>query len=222
MESMRTLSVPDREGWRDWLSQNHKSEREVWLVLYKKGAGKRGVSYDEAVEEALCFGWIDSIIKKIDGESYAQRFTPRKSGSNWSASNIARINKLIREDRMTTSGLAVFDVKETEERPIHVFEMQGLLDRRKRTDERYSEFLRVSSFSSGVYVLKAGETDLQRPHSEDELYYVVEGRAMIRVADEERKVGPGTLVFVPSRVSHRFHDIEADLVVLVFFAPAET
>jgi mannose-6-phosphate isomerase-like protein (cupin superfamily) len=219
---MKTLSVPDREGWRNWLSQNHKSEREVWLVLYKKGAGRRGISYDEAVEEALCFGWIDSIIRKIDGESYAQRFTPRKSGSNWSASNIARINRLIREEKMTASGLAVFDAKETQKRPMQVFEMQGLLDRRKRTDKRYSEFLRVSSFSSGVYVLKAGETDPQTPHGEDELYYVVEGRAMIRVADQERKVGPGTLVFVPSRVSHRFHDIETDLAVLVFFAPAET
>ncbi|MDA4112428.1 MAG: cupin domain-containing protein [Thaumarchaeota archaeon] len=222
MERVKTLSVPDREGWRDWLSQNHKSEREVWLVLYKKGAGRRGASYDEAVEEALCFGWIDSIIRKIDGESYAQRFTPRKPGSNWSASNLARINKLIRENRMTASGLAAIGVKETEEGPMRVFEMEGLLGRRKHTAKPYLEFLRVASFSSGVYVLQAGETDLQTPHSEDELYYVLEGRAMIRVADQERKVGPGTLVFVPSRVSHRFHDIETDLAVLVFFAPAET
>jgi mannose-6-phosphate isomerase-like protein (cupin superfamily) len=70
--------------------------------------------------------------------------------------------------------------------------------------------------------LKAGETDLQTPHNEDELYYVVAGRTMIRVADEERQVRPGTLIFVPSRVSHRFHDVDADLAVLVFFAPAET
>ena len=65
--------------------------------------------------------------------------------------------------------------------------------------------------------MKAGETDLQTPHNEDELYYVVAGRAMIRVADEERKVGPGTLIFVPSRVSHRFHNVDADLVVLGLF-----
>lgn len=220
---MKTLRVPDREGWRDWLNQNHQSEREVWLILYKKGAGKKAASYDEAVEEALCFGWIDSIIRKVDGESYAQRFTPRKPGSNWSASNTARIDKLIREGRMTDSGLTVFDAKAAEDRHMQAFEMDGLLDRRKqKKNKRYSEFLRVSSFSSGVYVLKAGKTDLQTPHDEDELYYVVAGRAMIQVADEERKVRPGTLIFVPARVSHRFHDIEADLAVLVFFAPAET
>jgi len=178
---VKTLRVPDREGWRDWLNRNHKSEREVWLVLYKKGAGKKGASYDEAVEEALCFGWIDSIIRKVDGESYAQRFTSRKPGGNWSASNIARIDKLIREGRMTASGLAVFDAKEAEDRHMQAFEMDGLLDRRKQKNKRYSEFLRVSSFSSGVYVLKAGGTDLQTPHDEDELYYVVAGRAMIRV-----------------------------------------
>jgi mannose-6-phosphate isomerase-like protein (cupin superfamily) len=222
MKSVKTLRVPDREGWRDWLDRNHQSEREIWLVLYKKGAGKKGPSYDEAVEEALCFGWIDSIIRKVDGESYAQRFTPRKPGSKWSASNIARINKLIREGRMTPSGLAVFDTKETGDRHMQTFEVGGLLDRRKQENKRYSEFLRVPSFSSGVLVLKAGETDLQTPHDEDELYYVVAGRAMIRVADEERKVRPGMLIFVPSRVNHRFHDIDADLVVLVFFAPAET
>jgi mannose-6-phosphate isomerase-like protein (cupin superfamily) len=220
---MKTLRVPNREGWRDWLSQNHESEREAWLVLYKKGTAKAGVSYDEAVEEALCYGWIDGIIRKVDEESYAQRFTPRKPGSNWSASNIARVKRLIGEDRMTASGLAAFGTREeTEERPMQAFEMKDLLDLRRKTNKRYSEFLRVASLSSGVYVLNAGEIDLQTPHSEDELYYVIEGRAMMRVADQERKVGPGTLIFVPSKVSHRFHDIEIDLKILVFFAPPET
>ena len=111
-------------------------------------------------------------------------------GSNWSASNIARINKLIREERMTASGLAVFHVQETKG-PMRAFEMRGLLDRRRKARKRYSEFLRVGSFSSGVYALKARETIPPKPHNEDELYYVVEGRAMIQVADEERKVGPG-------------------------------
>jgi mannose-6-phosphate isomerase-like protein (cupin superfamily) len=220
---MKTLRVPNREGWRDWLSRNHESEREAWLVLYRKGTAKAGVSYDEAVEEALCYGWIDGVIRKVDEESYAQRFTPRKPGSNWSASNIARVNRLIREDRMTASGLAVFDTrKETGERTAQTFETKDLLDLRRKTNSRYSEFLRVASLSTGVYILNVGETDLQTPHSEDELYYVIEGRAMIRVADQDRNVGPGTLIFVPSKVSHRFHDIEVDLKILVFFAPPET
>jgi mannose-6-phosphate isomerase-like protein (cupin superfamily) len=219
---VKTLQVPNRAGWRDWLDRNHKSAKEVWLVIYKKPSGKRGVTYDEAVEEALCYGWVDSVISGVDGESYAQRFTPRKPGSNWSESNIVRINKLVREGRMTAPGLAAFEVGRTKQRRARFFELKSLLDSGKRKTKRYSEFLRVASLSSGIYVLKAGETDLQKPHNEDELYYLIQGRATIRVADEERKVGPGTLIFVPSKVNHVFHDIEADLVVLVFFAAADT
>ena len=87
--------------------------------------------------------------------------------------------------------------------------------------EPYLEFLRVPSLSVGLYVLPAGATDPQRPHTEDEVYHVVGGRASIRVGAEDRAVEAGTVVFVEARVEHRFHSIEEDLTVLVFFAPAE-
>lgn len=87
--------------------------------------------------------------------------------------------------------------------------------------EPYLEFIRVPSLSVGLYVLSAGATDTQTPHTEDEVYHVVGGRACIRVGEEDRAVGAGTVVFVGAGVEHRFHSIEEDLTVLVFFAPAE-
>jgi mannose-6-phosphate isomerase-like protein (cupin superfamily) len=91
-----------------------------------------------------------------------------------------------------------------------------------RPRERYVEFLRVPALSAGLYVLGAGDTDPQRPHREDEIYYVTSGRGVIRVGTEDRPVEPGTIVYVPPRVEHRFHSITEELRVLVVFAPAET
>ncbi len=102
------------------------------------------------------------------------------------------------------------------------FELNDLTEKQGKSGRRYYEFLRVDSLSSGVYVLKVGDIDPQKPHSEDELYYVVGGRATIRVGGEERPVGPGSLVFVPATVPHEFHRIEQELRVLVFFSPPET
>jgi uncharacterized protein YdeI (YjbR/CyaY-like superfamily) len=103
---MKQLYVINREQWSNWLSQNHDGETEVWLIFYKKETCKPTIGYEDAVEEALCFGWIDSIIKKIDDERYVRKFTPRKDKSMWSALNRKRANKMIKEGRMTGSGLA--------------------------------------------------------------------------------------------------------------------
>src|SRR5204862_3587734 len=91
---------PLPEAWRRWLARHYQDKREIWLVYYKKSSGKSGVSYDESVEEALAYGWIDGQTKSIDDVSYAGRFTPRKPNSNWSASNLARVKKLLAEGRM--------------------------------------------------------------------------------------------------------------------------
>jgi mannose-6-phosphate isomerase-like protein (cupin superfamily) len=105
---------------------------------------------------------------------------------------------------------------------VDSFELNDLAEKQGKSGRRYYEFLRVDSLSSGVYVLKAGDIDTQKPHSEDELYYVVGGRATIRVGREERPVGPGSLVFVPATVPHYFYDVEQELKALVFFSPPET
>ena len=104
---------------------------------------------------------------------------------------------------------------------MDAFEVTTLLKDQARSDKLYLEFLRKASLSMGVYRLPAGGVDPQSPHTEDEVYYVVDGRAQIRVGEENRSVDPGSIVFVAAHVDHRFHSIEKDLTVLVFFAPAE-
>lgn len=94
--------------------------------------------------------------------------------------------------------------------------------RREQSGKRYLEFLRVPAMSAGVYVLPAGGTDSQSPHKEDEMYYVVRGRARMRAGSDDQAVSEGSVVFVAAEVEHRFYDITEELVVLVFFAPAET
>jgi uncharacterized protein YdeI (YjbR/CyaY-like superfamily) len=101
----RTLYVHRIADWRAWLRKNHKTRREVWLVYYTKASGKPRISYNDAVEEALCFGWIDSQAATLDADRFAQRFTPRRPGSPVSEMNRARVRRLVREKRMTKAGL---------------------------------------------------------------------------------------------------------------------
>jgi uncharacterized protein YdeI (YjbR/CyaY-like superfamily) len=106
MDISKTLYVTNRDEWRAWLEENHATEPEIWLVYYKKHTSQPTIPYEDAVEEALCFGWIDSTAKRIDDEKYAQRFTPRKDHKNWSEPNKQRVRKLIQAGRMTPAGLA--------------------------------------------------------------------------------------------------------------------
>jgi mannose-6-phosphate isomerase-like protein (cupin superfamily) len=102
------------------------------------------------------------------------------------------------------------------------FDVQEIERRRAGKGSNYLEFLRVSSMSAGVYVLTAGSSDLQSPHRQDEMYYVVQGRARMRTGSDDRAIAQGSVIFVAANVEHRFYDIEEELTVLVFFAPAET
>jgi uncharacterized protein YdeI (YjbR/CyaY-like superfamily) len=105
---MKNVHAKNRLAWRAWLKRNHQSSPEIWLVFFKKYTGKPSVSYDEAVEEALCFGWVDSRVRTIDAETYEQKFTPRKPASVWSASNIERAKKMIAARKMTAAGKVAF------------------------------------------------------------------------------------------------------------------
>jgi len=115
MEIGRTLRARSRGDWRRWLAKHHATADEIWLVAYAKASGRRFVAYNGAVEEALCFGWIDSIVKKLDGDARAQRYSPRRKGSALSAMNRERIVRLIEQGLMTPAGLAAvqdqFDAK---------------------------------------------------------------------------------------------------------------
>jgi len=109
MDTVTPFYAADRAEWRAWLEKNYATANEVWLLYYKRHTGRPRVPYDEAVEEALSFGWIDSTIRRIDDLSYAQRFTPRRRGSTWSDLNKLRVARLVREGRMTPAGLAKAD-----------------------------------------------------------------------------------------------------------------
>jgi uncharacterized protein YdeI (YjbR/CyaY-like superfamily) len=100
------LYFTHRDSWRAWLEENHATAKEAWLVHYKKHTGQPGLALEEAVEEALCFGWIDGVLKPIDEEKYALRYSPRKKDSVWSETNKRRVRKLIKQGRMTEVGLA--------------------------------------------------------------------------------------------------------------------
>jgi uncharacterized protein YdeI (YjbR/CyaY-like superfamily) len=103
--AMRTLEVRTRQEWRDWLERHHASESEVWLVFPKRHTAVREIDYDAAVEEAICFGWIDSLVKRLDDERYARKFTPRKLESRWSTINRRRYADLESKGLLAAAGL---------------------------------------------------------------------------------------------------------------------
>jgi uncharacterized protein YdeI (YjbR/CyaY-like superfamily) len=104
-EDLLQIYFNDRSEWRLWLEKNHALSKGIWIIFYKKHSGKPSVPYEDAVQEALCFGWIDSTIKRLDKDRYLQKFTPRKDDSVWSESNKKRVEPLIDENIMTEAGL---------------------------------------------------------------------------------------------------------------------
>jgi uncharacterized protein YdeI (YjbR/CyaY-like superfamily) len=104
-----SVELENRADWRRWLREHHSSSTGVWLVTWKKSAGRPRVDYDAAVEEALCFGWVDSKSRSVDEERTSLYFTPRKPKSAWSASNVARVEKLMKAGQMRRAGLRAID-----------------------------------------------------------------------------------------------------------------
>jgi uncharacterized protein YdeI (YjbR/CyaY-like superfamily) len=111
---------------RDWFDANHETASELWLGSFKKATGKASVTWSEAVDEALCVGWIDSIRYSLDAERSAQRFTPRRKGSNWSAVNIAKVAELTAQGRMRPAGLAAFEARSEARSAIYSYEQRHL------------------------------------------------------------------------------------------------
>ncbi|HEU5104106.1 MAG TPA: hypothetical protein VFU22_34050 [Roseiflexaceae bacterium] len=107
MEIGETLDVRTPEDLAHWLAAYGQAAKEIWVIIYKKGSGKQTVTYEQLVETALCYGWIDGVMKGMDAERYAQRFSPRRKRSNWTASNKAIAQRLLAEGRMTEAGRAV-------------------------------------------------------------------------------------------------------------------
>jgi uncharacterized protein YdeI (YjbR/CyaY-like superfamily) len=106
MKVSRQECFTGRDEWRTWLAENHATAQEMWLVFHKKHVGRPGLTYVEAVEEALCFGWIDGILKRLDDRKHTVRFSPRRKNSIWSEQNKKRVAGMIEQGRMTEAGLA--------------------------------------------------------------------------------------------------------------------
>ncbi len=102
---MKTIEVKNRVEWRAWLAENHNRVSEIWLIYYKKETGISSIAYEESLDEALCYGWVDSLIKKLDDTKYVRKFTPRKDNSKWSLVNKKRVEVLISDGLMTEHGM---------------------------------------------------------------------------------------------------------------------
>jgi uncharacterized protein YdeI (YjbR/CyaY-like superfamily) len=144
MEIGKTLYVTNRNDWRDWLEKYYRSEKEIWIIYYKKGAKKSRIPYNVAVEEALCFGWIDSIVKKFGEERNVQRFSPRKANSNISQTNKERIKRLIKQGKVIPEVLESLSEVDLEKFVYPVDIMNSIRENRLAWEnfEKYSESYR--------------------------------------------------------------------------------
>lgn len=165
--------------WCTWLQENHNKSTGIWLVFYKKESGKPTLNYEESVEEALCYGWIDSVIKKIDEQSYVRKFTPRKDGSNWSDLNKKRVEKLIREGRMTEIGMAKIEIakqngeweKPDQPRPQFVMreEFQAALEQHPKARQFFNSLNKADRQQYIYWVASAKREDTRRKRIKESL-----------------------------------------------------
>ena len=185
------LYLKTRKEWREWFEKNHDTCEEVWLRYYKKPSGKPRIPYADAVEEALCFGWIDGKIKRISEDYYIQRFTPRRSGSRWSKYNIERIQRLIKEGRMKEAGLKVYEEALNKPELIYDNRTDGdpeipadLMEELKCNKGAFSNFMNFPQSARRIYIgwlnsARRSETRLNR---------------IIKIVEfAEKKVKPGMM-----------------------------
>jgi uncharacterized protein YdeI (YjbR/CyaY-like superfamily) len=168
------IYLKTRLEWRKWLEKNHSTVDEVWLRYYKKPSGKPRIPYSDAVEEALCFGWIDGKIKRINEDYYIQRFTPRRTGSRWSKYNIERVKKLIKAGRMQKAGLDAYNVVQEKPELIYSDRRDGspelpedLNKELNKNKTAFSNFMNFSLSARRIYIewlnsAKKPETRLRR------------------------------------------------------------
>ena len=152
------------QAFREWLEKNHASETELWVGYYKKATKMESITWPQSVEQALCFGWIDGIRKRIDDKSYVIRFTPRRSGSIWSAVNIEMVERLKKEGLMQPAGLTAFDKKQVKKSKVYAYEQKNAklkkeyLDKLKENLKAFDYFQQLSPYNKKTsiwYVMSA-------------------------------------------------------------------
>jgi len=149
----------NRDEWRKWLEENSSSSDGIWMIIYKKHTGKECIPYVEAVEEALCFGWIDGKIRRINDDYYIQTYTPRRHGSRWSKYNVERVERLIKEGRMTPRGLEAYN--KIFEKPHLVYDNrtsgdpeipEDLLFALKKSKAAFDNFVKFSPSARRIFI----------------------------------------------------------------------
>lgn len=135
--------------FRAWLKKHHKTAAEVIVGYYKKSSGKQTITWQESVDEALCFGWIDGIRRKYGDDSYGNRFTPRRAGSNWSAINIARVQELTRLKRMHPAGLAAFARRTEAKSRVYTYEQKDVLPLDPAIEKKFKANKKAWDFFQG-------------------------------------------------------------------------
>ncbi|HSP88427.1 MAG TPA: YdeI/OmpD-associated family protein [Ignavibacteriaceae bacterium] len=180
---------PTQSDLRKWFEKNHNKADELWIGYYKKATGIPSITWQQSVDEALCFGWIDGIRKSIDEKSYKIRFTPRRKKSNWSAINIKRIKELIKQDLVKTSGLEAFKKRDEKKAKLYSFEQEKIklpkeLEEKIKANKKAWKFFqklppyakRLSTF--WVISAKREETKLSRL------------KTLIKCSEEGKKIPP--------------------------------
>ena len=124
-------------AFRAWLKKHHQTADELWVGFYRKESGKPSITWSESVDEALCFGWIDGIRKKVSDEAYTNRFTPRRPGSNWSAINIAKVELLTKQKRMAAAGVAAFAKRSEAKSRIYTYEQKDVITFEKAFEKAF-------------------------------------------------------------------------------------
>ena len=186
---MNPLFFPTQSHLRKWFEKNHNKAEELWVGYYKKSSGKLSITWQESVDEALCFGWIDSIRKSIDDESYTNRFTPRREGSTWSAVNTKRIKELIKLGLVKPSGLEVFNKRDKKKTNHYSFEQKEAkfpkeFEKKIKANKRaWNYFQKLPPYAKRlstwwVISAKREETKIKRLE------------VLIRCSEEERKIPP--------------------------------
>jgi len=177
----KTLYVTNRQDWRNWLAAHYRCEREIWLVTYRKQAGKPRIPYNDAVEEALCFGWIDSTVKSVDQERYAQRYTPRRPKSRFSQTNKERLRKLIEQGKVMPEVLASLGDVGLEE-----FEVPADIMAAIRANEQAWE--NFQTYSGSYQRIRIAYIAGARNRPED---YEKRLRHLIRMTEQDKQFGFG-------------------------------
>ncbi|MCP4166210.1 MAG: hypothetical protein GY759_09995 [Chloroflexi bacterium] len=181
MNQFNTLYVANRVAWRQWLQENHKTATEIWLVYYRKHTGIPRIPYNDAVEEALCFGWIDSKTGTVDDGRYAQRFTPRRPRSSYSQTNIERLRRMVSQDKVVPDVLATLgDVLD------QTFKFPADIEAALRASERAWEHFQ--SYSESYQRIRVAYIDSARKRPEE---YEKRLKHLIRMSEQDKQFGFG-------------------------------